>query len=87
MHGNIIKMPPQVPVAKIAAAAAQALIDLLDAIGGDPDLEDNGDELDGDRAEDEAGAGLYARLEGGPGCPIADPDHGSEERGEPEEGC
>ena len=72
MHTNPIQFPwqRQIPLKQIAAAA-QALIDLLDAAGGDADLEPNGDELDGDRAEDEFGDLLtYAA---GAGCPISDP--------------
>ena len=47
-------------------------IDLLDSADGDPDLELDGDELDGDiRSEDSFEYhGGY-----GPGCPIADDDH------------
>lgn len=45
-------------------------IDLLDVVDGDPDVEANGDELDGNRAEDE-----FVRHAGnGPGCPLSDPD-------------
>lgn len=53
-------------------AAIEALIERLDAQAGDADLEDNGDELDGDlRSEDsfEDHGGW------GPGCPLADDDH------------
>jgi hypothetical protein len=46
-------------------------IGLLDVLDGDPDEEANGDELDGDRAEDEAGD--FIHNEGGPGCTISDP--------------
>jgi ribose 1,5-bisphosphokinase PhnN len=45
--------------------AAQALIDLLDLIDGDPDFE----EID---AEDSFVLSWYAQAEGA-GCPIADP--------------
>lgn len=47
-------------------------IDLLDCADGDPDLEANGDELDGDiRSEDSFEYhGGY-----GPGCPLTDDDH------------
>lgn len=56
-------------------------LELVDVADGDPDLEATGDELDGDRAEDEAGAELYARLEDGPGCNIGDPgEHSIQER-------
>jgi hypothetical protein len=39
---TVHRLPPQLPVKEIATAA-QALIDLLDKLGGDPDAEDNGD--------------------------------------------
>nr|WP_047170082.1 hypothetical protein [Sphingomonas sp. Y57] len=59
--------------------AIEALIERLDAFDGDPDVEENGDELDGSsQAEDE-----FVILGGdrGAGCPISDPggdplDHG-----------
>lgn len=82
MHANstVSRFPPQLPVKQIAVAA-QALIDLLDALGGDDDLEPNGDELDGTCAEDEAGAEDHARVESGPGCGIGDPgEHSLQER-------
>lgn len=134
MPATISRMPPRLPVAQIAAAA-QALIDLLDATGGDVNREDDdpaehdgtdqgdpawtefhtrgrhkftnvidtrngedaedddpaepiGDELDGDRAEDEAGAELYACFESVPGCPITDPDVAVDDhRCDPDEGA
>lgn len=43
-------------------------IGVLDAIDGGLDLELNGDELDGDRSEDE----FMPHEPNGPGCPIAD---------------
>ncbi len=67
-----------------AAAISQAidaLIDRLDALGGDPDMEANGDELDGNSSEDEFMQHSYWS---GPGCPVSDPDYGAEEPGEPE---
>lgn len=82
MQMNTIPLPerPQLPVAEIAAAI-QSLIDLLDKVTPDPDLEADGDEEDGVHgSEDE-----FQDHEGrGPGCPIADPDYGREEAGEPE---
>ncbi|SNT07286.1 hypothetical protein SAMN06295912_13626 [Sphingomonas laterariae] len=48
-------------------------IDLLDAFDDDPDIEPNGDELDGTAAEDDFISHNYSwRRE--PGCPISDPD-------------
>lgn len=57
------------------AGLCEQLIDRLDAMDPDPDLEANGDELDGNNAEDDFGdhgcnVGPYAAA----GCPIADPD-------------
>lgn len=54
-------------------ALTERLIDALDEMDGDPDVERNGDELDGTGAEDEEcflteGCISFA------GCPIADPD-------------
>lgn len=61
--------------AEALGALVNRAIDVLDVIASDPDEEMNGDELDGTCAEDEAGAGGYARLaERGPGCGISDPD-------------
>lgn len=58
-------------------------IDLLDLADSDADLEPNGDELDGDhRSEDE----FLSHSNAGPGCPIADPDFGDDERGELDNG-
>ena len=64
------------------ATAAQALVDLLDTIDGDPDLEPDGDEADGNGSEDDfMRHGLDAW--GEPGCPIADPGGGNvEDEGE-----
>lgn len=58
--------------------AVQALVDLLDVIDGDPDLE-------GECSEDEVSRctdwGLPVRADG-PGCIIADPDEGVDDKGE-----
>lgn len=55
--------------------AIEALIELRNALDGDADVEPNGDELDGENAEDSFGPppGNVAAW-AGPGCPIADPD-------------
>lgn len=50
----------------------QRLIDGLDDMDPDTDLEPNGDEQDGGRAEDDFGVDGNWLL--GPGCPIADPE-------------
>lgn len=53
-------------------------IGLLDVLDGDPDIETNGDELDGTNAEDEIGNATFDPwLHGGAGCPIADPGEDS----------
>lgn len=53
----------------------EAAIEEADSREGDPDLEPNGDEEDGTRAEDEAG---FFHHDIGPGCPISDPDYGAD---------
>ena len=53
----------------------EALIAGLDALDGDPDVELNGDELDGSMGEDDF-HDQNANWRGEPGCPVADPDHG-----------
>lgn len=59
----------------VVGGAAEALVSLMDAIAGDPDIELNGDESDGTFAEDEPAA-RFACMGNGPGCSIADPDRG-----------
>jgi len=56
-------------------------IDLLDAADGDPDLELNGDELDGMGAEDDFGVQRAPLHLEGPGCPLADPDMAADDQG------
>jgi len=61
----------------------EVAISLLD-VANDPDLEEddpteaNGDEHDGNPAEDE----FCVHRGSGPGCPIADPDKGADDEGE-----
>lgn len=62
---------PSLPRAQLERLAQQ-IIDRLDDMDGDTDVEANGDEQDGDRAEDDFGA--VGNWLDGPGCPIADPD-------------
>jgi hypothetical protein len=62
------------------AAAVEELIDTLDVIGGDPDVEPNGDELDGSNAEDEIGNHHCNNADVGAGCPISDPDSAVDDR-------
>lgn len=54
----------------ILADVCEQLVETLDVVAGDPDLEPNGDELDGDGGEDD----FMQHAANGPGCPIADPD-------------
>ena len=54
------------------AEAVTVLIDVLDLLGGDPDLED-GDE-DGQCNEDEISTNLHAQWGEGAGCEISDGD-------------
>lgn len=52
-------------------ALIESLIDTLDQLDPDPDLEANGDELDGTNAEDDWWH--HANWNGEPGCPVSDP--------------
>ena len=54
----------------IITSVCEQLVETLDVVAGDPDLEPNGDEQDGNRAEDD----FCYHGGNGPGCPIADPD-------------
>jgi len=63
------------------ADAITVLIDVLDLLGGDSDLEPNGDELDGTGAEDDFCRQKAPRSLQGPGCPLADPDMAVDDRG------
>lgn len=56
----------------IVADTIAGLIDVLDRIDSDPDLEPNGDELDGTGGEDDFMD--HYPPDRSPGCPIADPD-------------
>ena len=60
----------------IVAKVAEELIAVLDAAAGDPDIEPNGDEDDGNKTEDDF---LYHGGDG-PGCPLADPDMAVDDR-------
>lgn len=50
----------------------EALIGLLDELDGDPDVEANGDELDGSPAEDDFWS--HGAVDHGAGCAVSDPD-------------
>jgi hypothetical protein len=52
------------------------LIEHLDDEDGDPDLEPNGDEQDGNFAEDD----FCDHWADGPGCPISDPGEDNHDR-------
>jgi len=62
------------------AEAVDVLVDVLDLLGGDPDIEPNGDELDGTNAEDEIGNNHLSHTDPGAGCPISDPDSAVDDR-------
>lgn len=66
------------------ASAIEVMMAVLDAIDGDPDIEPNGDELDGTGAEDDFCD--HSDLYGYPGCPISDPGGGDEDGGQEAEG-
>src|SRR5438094_10197122 len=69
-------LPPMPAVARILAqferqqlaAFIEVAISLLDGDDGDPDLEPNGDEEDGNASEDDF---MHHPNDGGAGCPIA----------------
>ena len=69
----------------LLARLTERMIDRLDELDGDPDVETNGDELDGTGGEDDFCSHNLSWL-GFPGCPVADPggeddvDHAAEER-------
>lgn len=59
-----------------------AAIDLLDLADGDPDIEPNGDELDGSLDEDDFHTQDVQAL-GFPGCPLADAAEDDDPAGDP----
>jgi len=84
MSGAVQLPPPLAYIMGTPAAPLEAVrntiqraIDALDDIDGDPDLEPNGDELDGSLGEDDFC--LHNALPG-PGCPISDPDSAVDDR-------
>lgn len=77
-------LPPMPAVVRILsqferpqlAGFIEVAISLLDTLDGDPDVEANGDEIDGTNGEDEAFYGTGGNAWAGPsgaGCPISDP--------------
>jgi hypothetical protein len=62
-------------------ALTERLIDYLDEQDSDPDIEPNGDELDGSNAEDDYGHTCNSGIYSHPGCPIADPDTACDDYG------
>ena len=68
--------PILVALARAPRSALERLIDeaidRLDLLDGDTDVEMNGDERDGNNAEDDFWP--HSTFMSGPGCPIADPD-------------
>lgn len=71
-------LPPMPAIARILAlyqrdqlaGFIEVAIGLLDLADGDPDIEPNGDELDGTGGEDD----FMDHAHAGPGCPVSDPD-------------
>jgi hypothetical protein len=55
-------------------AATAELIETLDALH-DPDVEANGDELDGSGSPEEDFGHHWDGIGSGPGCPLSDPDY------------
>lgn len=94
--GQIAQFPNSLPlpaVARVAslminrhspgeiAAAIDILMDLLDFVGGDPDTESNGDELDGSGAEEEdTPPSDYGDFQ--PGCSLSDPAEEDDDAGQ-----
>jgi hypothetical protein len=62
------------------ASAVEVLVAVIDTMDGDPDLEPDGDEQDGNFAEDEDCA-AFATMARGPGCIEADPDDAVDDKG------
>ena len=54
-------------------SAIEVLVGVLDAFDGDPDSELDGDETDGNSAEDDECA-YFNSMSFGPGCEVSDPD-------------
>lgn len=80
-------MPPLLELAKLEReeieAAVETLISVLDKIDGDPDLEPNGDELDGTGSAEEDFGHFFGGK--GAGCEISDPGGGNVEDEEQEQ--
>jgi hypothetical protein len=62
------------------ADAVEVLVDVLDLIGGDSDVEANGDELDFNGAEDDFEDYPLSHTDMGAGCPISDPGEDEHDR-------
>lgn len=85
-HTPMVGLTPMPAVARILSrfdrqhleSFMEVAVSLLDALDPDPDLELNGDELDGNRAEDEAGHYFGGE---GPGCPLCDDDTAVDDNG------
>ena len=86
-------MAPAAPLMRMLArydrakveAFVEISISLLDLIDGDPDIELNGDEEDGDlHAEDSFES--FGGIGGGAGCPISDPGGCDHDGREPDDG-
>ncbi len=69
--------PPPTIVGRraVLAAVVEFLVNEIDLIDGDPDLEANGDELDGSMGEDDFC--FHSTTDWGAGCPVSDPGGGN----------
>jgi hypothetical protein len=80
VHQHPAYVPPMPPVARILAqfdrerlsGFIEVAIGLLDVMEGDPDVEANGDELDGAPAEDDFWP--HSNWKDAAGCPVSDPE-------------
>lgn len=93
MRGAVQLPPPLAYIMGTPAAPLEAVrntiqraIDALDDIDGDPDLEPNGDERDGNLSEDDFCVHRPGMWGGGRGCPIADPGGDEHDGREPTDG-
>ncbi|WP_230280719.1 hypothetical protein [Croceicoccus sp. Ery15] len=68
----------------VTGEMALILTAALDRVDGDPDIEPNGDEQDGNLSEDDFCIHRPGMWGGGPGCPIADPGGDEHDGREPE---
>jgi hypothetical protein len=75
---SVFSYTPHLPPREAIEAAVETLVAVLNAMDGDADEEADGDERDGNFAEDDF---MQHNSNGYPGCPVSDPggdplDHG-----------